>query len=292
MDQPKSPKSKTCFVIGPIGTDGSETRKKADMLLHVVIKPALLGNDLNISVKRADEDQDPGTIHARLVTDIINSDLVVVDFTGLNANAMYELGIRHMTVKPTIHMAELGTQLPFDNFQQRTIFFDTTDIHSLKTASELLNRYAKNAFSPDYVVTSPVTHANNTFNLRSNEDPRDSVIANFEERLIDIEQNIKKLEKQNISYSNNITTPLRNKLLDIDITENIEENYKRNVETFRSSISSLIRKKPSKNEIDINITRKAIDLGFEDLHLVHDKDKTLYVYATYNKKPMKLAFVP
>ena len=76
-----------CFVVGPIGTAGSVERKQADLLLHSVIKPVLEAAEFGYTVKRADEDARPGMISDRVITDIINSELVVADLTGLNANA-------------------------------------------------------------------------------------------------------------------------------------------------------------------------------------------------------------
>src|SRR5689334_1444473 len=95
-----------CFVIGPIGKDRSIERRHSDMLLHAVIKQALEKPPFSYTVKRADQDADPGMIGDRVITDIINAELVVADLTDLNPNAFYELGIRHSTERPTIHIAK------------------------------------------------------------------------------------------------------------------------------------------------------------------------------------------
>jgi len=102
------------------------------MLLHALIKHVLMADEFGYAVKRADEDADPGMISDRVVSDIIHADLVIADLTDLNANAFYELGIRHSTEKPTIHVAKAGTVLPFDNVAHRTIFVDLADRHSLE----------------------------------------------------------------------------------------------------------------------------------------------------------------
>ncbi len=54
-------------------------------------------------------------------------DPVVADLTGLNANAFYELGIRHSAEKPVIHIAKAHTPLPFDNFGHRVTFVDVAE---------------------------------------------------------------------------------------------------------------------------------------------------------------------
>ena len=149
-----------CFVIGPIGKDGSIERKHSDLLLNAVIKQTLKHGEFNYEVKRADEDADPGMIGDRVVTDIINADLVVADLTDLNPNAFYELGIRHSTERPTIHIARLGTALPFDNIAHRTIFVDLTDWHSIEQARARLADAARAVRAPGYKVSNPITQAN------------------------------------------------------------------------------------------------------------------------------------
>jgi integrase/recombinase XerD len=44
-----------CFVIGPIGEEGSSDRKHADLLLNSVIKEVLEDTEFRYNVKRADE---------------------------------------------------------------------------------------------------------------------------------------------------------------------------------------------------------------------------------------------
>src|SRR2546421_13051783 len=103
-----------CFVIGPIGKEGTSERKHSDLLLNAIIKDVLQGPDFSYTVKRADEDADPGMIGDRVISDILNAELVISDLSDLNPNAFYELGIRHSTLKPAIHIARAGTVLPFD----------------------------------------------------------------------------------------------------------------------------------------------------------------------------------
>src|ERR1051325_2567043 len=125
-----------CFVVGPIGKDGSLERKHSDLLLNAIVKHVLQDKEFGFIVKRADEDADPGMIGDRVVSDILHAELVVADLTDLNPNAFYELGIRHSTLKPTIHIAKAGTALPFDTVTHRTIFVDLTDWHSIEQARE------------------------------------------------------------------------------------------------------------------------------------------------------------
>jgi hypothetical protein len=174
-------------VVGPIGKDGSPERKHADLLLNAVIKHVLENDEFGYKVKRADEDADPGMIGDRVITDIIQSDLAIADLTDLNPNAFYELGIRHSTELPTIHVAKSGTALPFDNVAHRTIFVDLTDWNSIEQARGRLADSARAIGKPDYKVSNPITQANASFKMRQSEDPRERLIAELQERLSSIE---------------------------------------------------------------------------------------------------------
>ena len=66
-----------CFVVGPIGKDGTAERKHADLPLNAVIKHTLEAEEFGYRVKRADEDSDPGMVGDRMTSDLINADLVV-----------------------------------------------------------------------------------------------------------------------------------------------------------------------------------------------------------------------
>jgi len=44
----------------------------------------------------------------------LDADLVIADMSLLNANAFYEIGLRHMERKPIIHMFRSGEVIPFD----------------------------------------------------------------------------------------------------------------------------------------------------------------------------------
>jgi hypothetical protein len=142
-------------------------------------------------VKRADEDSDPGMIGDRVVSDIIHAELVVADLTSLNPNTFYELGIRHATEQPAIHIAKSGTQLPFDNISHRTIFVDLTDWHSIEAARRRLADSARAIRDPSFKVSNPITQANASFQMRQSEDPQERVIAEFGERLSALELSLK-----------------------------------------------------------------------------------------------------
>lgn len=127
---------KTCFLITPIGESGSSLRRHIDGIIDACIIPAL-GKTFEISVSH--RKYDTGSIGKAIIKEIYNSDIVIANLTGLNANVMYELAIRYCTGKPTIVIAETGTVLPFDISDNRTIFYDNDALGTIVLTKELEN---------------------------------------------------------------------------------------------------------------------------------------------------------
>jgi hypothetical protein len=182
-----APEKPLCFVIGPIGQGGSAIRKHADFLLLGLIKPVLVADEFGYIVKRADEDADPGMITDRLISDIINAELVIADLTGLNPNVFYELGIRHAALKPVIHIAGADTPLPFDNAAHRANLVDVSDWHSVEQARSRLADSVRAIRAPGYQVSNPITQANRSFKMRESSDPTDQLVAELLERVSSLE---------------------------------------------------------------------------------------------------------
>jgi hypothetical protein len=185
-----------CFVVGPIGSAGSDIRKHADMILHAVLKEVLEKDELGYKLKRADEDPRPGMIGDRVIHDILNAELVVADLTDLNPNAFYELGIRHLSERPTIHIAKEGTVLPFDNLGHDTIFVDVSSWQSILGARKRVLEAAKSIQEADFRVSNPITQAKASIALAGSADPKDKIIADMRDRIADIERKFQPVRKK------------------------------------------------------------------------------------------------
>lgn len=114
--------SYSCFVILPIGDEGTAIRQNADDLVDLVITQALQKYDFQ--VVRADKLTTAGSISSQVVRLIQQSDLCIIDISGKNTEIMYECGRRHETGKPCVMMAKKGETLPFDVDVPPTIFYD------------------------------------------------------------------------------------------------------------------------------------------------------------------------
>jgi hypothetical protein len=104
----------TCFVIGPIGEEGSPQRVEADTVLYSFIRPAITKLIPGMEVIRADEISTPGNITRQIWEHVIGADLVICDMADKNANAFYELAIRHAVGRPIVHLYPEGQDIPFD----------------------------------------------------------------------------------------------------------------------------------------------------------------------------------
>jgi hypothetical protein len=93
---------KLCFVIGPIGAHKSDIRAEADKLLKLIIKRTFRTHFNDYKVVRADEISQPGMVDSQVISSVIDADLVIADLSTKNANAFYELGIRHLLQKPVM----------------------------------------------------------------------------------------------------------------------------------------------------------------------------------------------
>lgn len=115
------PVLKKCFFITPIGDSKSNEFEKLEGLIENVLNPVLEEKGYEIIV--AHKIQTLGSINDQIFKSIIDSDLIISNLTGLNANVMYETAVAHSFGKPTIMISETGTVLPFDLKTDRIIFF-------------------------------------------------------------------------------------------------------------------------------------------------------------------------
>lgn len=126
--------SKICFYIAPIGASDSIERRHSDLFLESIVAPAI--ENFGFKVIRADQIGQAGMITNQIIDYIMKSELVVCDLSFHNPNVFYELSLRHVTKKPTIHIIRKCDNIPFDINDFRTIEIDDTDIYTLIPALE------------------------------------------------------------------------------------------------------------------------------------------------------------
>ena len=145
----ESKEKRKCFIITPIGENGSRTFRDAKGVIESSIRPVLIKYGFK-DIKPAYEIKESGMIGNQIIERILYDDLVVANLTGVNPNVMYELAIRHVISKPIIHICERNTMLPFDIKDFRTIFYDN-DMLGAKELEMELEKYVREIdFTKEY----------------------------------------------------------------------------------------------------------------------------------------------
>jgi hypothetical protein len=105
-----------CFVVMGFGmkTDFATGRKlDLDKSYRLLIKPAV--EEAEMECVRADEIRHSGVIDVPMYRELLAADFVVADLSTANANALYELGIRHaLRPRTTVVISENKLPYPFD----------------------------------------------------------------------------------------------------------------------------------------------------------------------------------
>ena len=83
---------KRCFIISPIGDEGTDTRKEANALLEMLKR---LDGLSDYEIIRADKIEESGNVTNQVIRDVAISDLVIINLNEHNPNVYYEMAIRH-----------------------------------------------------------------------------------------------------------------------------------------------------------------------------------------------------
>lgn len=194
--------SAVCFVIAPIGNDGSETRYRSDLVTDYIITPAALDVGFQRkNVLRADRIDQAGTITSQIIRHLTEAAVVVADLTEHNPNVFYELAIRHAAGKPVIHMIANGETIPFDVSSSRTIQFDYRDLKSAYECRRRISGQITEALGNPDVVDNPVSKTITFAALQKSDDPRARAEAELLELLRGFRSDLARLDAQVSSVS-------------------------------------------------------------------------------------------
>lgn len=148
--------AQTCFFVTPLGDEGSEQRKHADLILKYVLNP--VAKEFGLQVVRADKIERSGLITQQIFEQLVRARLCVVDMSFNNPNVFYELGVRHTCKLPTVQLIRKGDKIPFDVAQGHTIQIDTADpytiIDRVASARNELSQQVKHIMSVDTSIPS------------------------------------------------------------------------------------------------------------------------------------------
>lgn len=149
---------KKVFVISPIGPADGDIRKNADRFLDYIVRPALPAPEYNVF--RADEDDSPDAITEAMLRAILESEICVVDITGLNANVMYELALAHAAGQRVVIMTRDEGSRPFDIKDMRAIQYGFMPEQIEAAIKQLRKKATHEHSSPEWrEMISPVATA-------------------------------------------------------------------------------------------------------------------------------------
>ena len=174
------------FVVMPFGikkgADGQVYNFNA--IYQQLIKPAL--EMAGFEPFRADEESVSGDILTDMFQELLLADLVICDLSIDNANAFYELGIRHAFRKRgVVHIQSGRAYMPFDIFNVRTIPYQTTpegipDPEHVEKDIQAIARVTRDTWASDVdAIHSPIFNLLNGLEEPDRRDLRTPLATGF-----------------------------------------------------------------------------------------------------------------
>lgn len=194
IDLDSSDSSMNCFVICPIGSKGSATRKRSDDIFHCVITPAVEKHGYHPI--RSDKISQPGRITAQILSHLCNDGLVIADLTDQNPNVFYELALRHAVGKPVIILCEEGQELPFDTYDVRTVFIKHDDLSSAKKGEHAISEQIEFISENPRMTDNPVSTSIRIEELRRTDNPHDDIGAKVISMLEEIRSRLADIQRE------------------------------------------------------------------------------------------------
>lgn len=106
-----------CFIVMPFSIEA------LNIVYEDYVKP-VLEDECGLVCERGDDVFGSNVIMDDILTSIKNSDLIVADLTGKNANVFYEVGICHALGKRVLLLAQSMDDVPFDLRHRRVLLYD------------------------------------------------------------------------------------------------------------------------------------------------------------------------
>ena len=142
---------KKCFVISPIGQEGSDIRKHADYVFEKLIEPAV--KECGMEAFRSDHLDRPGWITDQVFEEIYTANVCIADLSFGNPNVFYELGVAQSSNRPVITLIEKGQAIPFDMRDFRCIEYECEQTgEENEFYVEKIVHYIKEYEESDFVV--------------------------------------------------------------------------------------------------------------------------------------------
>ena len=252
------------FVIMPFAPDFDE-------IYNLFIATTL--TNAGFEVFRADTILSQRNILEDVVLSIAESDLIVADLTGSNANVYYELGLAHALGKRVLLMTQSIEELPFDLRSYRVIAYDT-HFASIQKAKDELTALAIGAKNNTLPFGSPIKDFALSASGQANQVPTPSSDEDgelgFLDHMVEIEDGFGKLTlimNQVAGWTESVGTNTAEATVKLNaINENPHPGSARNVQTLARAMAEIqadYSKKLSVANAEYNGTLKNVETSLE-----------------------------
>lgn len=185
--------TKTCFVIMPFGTKlVGKQRINFDRIYDEIFKPAIAAVPLpeggKLRPARTDKDFFAGDIGQEMFQYLNDSRFALADITGLNANVMYEIGVRHSVRQSGTAIFRQGdAAIPFDINHIKAFPYSYRPEKNAAEARALIRRVLRESLEQN-ALDSPVQIA---LKAQKDEPRRDAV----QPLLLDAENALRRFDR-------------------------------------------------------------------------------------------------
>lgn len=187
----ESLKEKLCFIIGPIGSEGTPTRDNADWVAHAV---ELALSASGYGIQRADKIKTPGLITDQVIDFIDRASVIIADLAELNPNAFYELGVAHAARKAVVHVYPAGQRLPFDIQEYRAVEYRLNSPAEISRFAQRLSEQVRELEKQKEAPSNPVSRARGLQGLANTGDDKDQIISGLISQLSSIDSRLRSIE--------------------------------------------------------------------------------------------------
>ena len=133
----------TCFIILPMSNPtGGRYRYPENHFQEVLEKiciPAVKRKRFE-AIPPSQKGKGAHAITPTILKQLHNADLVLCDISSLNANVLFELGIRQGLNKPVAIIKDTVTKAPFNLKDLDSVVYDPKDVHKKKEKAKLIKR--------------------------------------------------------------------------------------------------------------------------------------------------------
>ena len=161
---------KRCFLIAPLGEEGSEKRRRSDQVLRYIVNPILEDCGYS-SATRPDHLGKPNVIVPAVIERVMDDPLVIADLSDRDPIVYYLLAIRHMARKPLVKMVDAGQPSPFDVAHSRIIRLDIRDLDSVDSCRRELREQIEQVEKKPVDVDNPINNFVDLLHLRESGEP-------------------------------------------------------------------------------------------------------------------------